>query len=131
MSLPAFQILDKNNNPIAINQLDEEICKLLNIDITPKKYAVFRSRDEFSDDLRGQIEYDTQTNWYDSLGWMIATGKNFQDIIEEYNNVFKDFLNKKDENGNVLTLEVIIPGKMKVLNYWINSGYTPKSIKNV
>jgi hypothetical protein len=40
----------------------------------------------------------------------------------------KDFIGQTDEDGSVITLEVIYPYHTKLLNYWINAGYTAKQI---
>ena len=122
----AFQIWNKENISIPINKLDEEICELLEIPVDKKHYCMLGKREEYKSDF----DYFSHCpNWFDVLGWLISEGKTFEDIIEYYKEVFKDFIGEKDETGQVLTLEIIIPYKMKVLKYWIEQGYQPKQIK--
>lgn len=126
----AFQILDKDNNAIKINDLDREVCELTGNEVDPKEYCRLGNRKDFPEGHKGNIDFIFNTyNWYDTIGWMIASeGKSLQDIIEYYKDVMKEFLGKVDENGEVITIEYIYPYHMKVLNSWINKGYTAKQI---
>lgn len=121
----AFMILDKNNNPIPIKELDREVCELVGNEIDPKYYCTLGKREDF----KSEWEYITCSNWYDTIGWMIAKGKNFQEILDYYAEGMKDFIGKTDENGETITLEYIYPYHTKVLNTWIKKGYQPKQIK--
>lgn len=128
--MSAFQILDKNNNAIPINKLDKEVCELVGNEQDNKYYCTLGKREDYPDGFKGKWEFHSRTtNWYDSIGWMIASeGKSLQDIIDYYTNVMKDFIGKKDENGVIITLESIYPYHTKVLNSWINKGYTTKQL---
>ena len=125
-----FQILNKNGEPIAINALDAEVCEIIGNDIHPKHYCVLGKRSDFPKGTRGGFEFLSQTsNWHDTFGWMIAEeNKSFQDMIDYYTNVIKEWIGKVDEDGTVITVDLIYPYHMKVLRTWIAKGYTPKQI---
>lgn len=122
----SFQILDSNNNPISIQDLDKEVCELTGNEIDPKWYCPLGNRKDHD----SEIKFLRVSNWFDTIGWMIAEGKSFQDILDYYSECMKDFIGKPDENGNILTLEIIYPYHTKVINHWVSKGYKPKSIKN-
>jgi hypothetical protein len=124
----AFQILDKNDEAIPINQLDREVCDIMEKEQDPKWYCTLGRESEY----KSRIDYVLHApNWYDTIGWMIANeGKSFQQIIEYYANVVEDFIGKKDENDKIITLEDIYPHQTKLINHWINKGYTTKQIIN-
>ena len=53
-----FQLLSKKTNePVSLNQVDTEICNLLDIPVHPKRYG-------------GDLY-----NWYNLIGFQIAVGK--------------------------------------------------------
>jgi len=121
----SFQILDENNNPIALNTLDEQVCMLTGNEVDPKKYCALGKREDFKTDR--EFVFNT-FNWFDTVGWQIAAGKSFQDILDYYADAMKEFIGELDEFDNVLTLETIYPYHTKVLNYWMTAGYTAKQI---
>jgi len=121
----AFQILDKNNNAIPINKLDEEVCKIVGNEKDSKWYCTLGRREDHESNW---AFISKTTNWYDSIGWMIAEGKSFQNILAYYAESMKEFIGEIDEDGTVITLEVIYPYHTKVLNSWINKGYTAKQV---
>lgn len=90
----AFQILDKDNNPISIGQLDKEVCELTGNEIDPKHYCSLGNRKDYPEGFKGDMEYHGKTsNWYDTIGWMIAyEGKSLQDIIDYYTDIMKEFI---------------------------------------
>jgi len=122
----AFQILDKYNNPVPINQLDKEVCNLIGVESNPKYYCQLGKREDH------KTEWDflcKTSNWYDTIGWMIAdTGRSFEEILEYYTESFKEFIDQVDENGVTITLEYIIPYHTKVIHYWMEKGYKTKQI---
>jgi hypothetical protein len=122
----AFQILDNNNNPISINQLDKEVCEMVGNEIHSKNYCLLGKREDY----KSNWDYISScSNWYDTIGWLIAdTGKSLQDILVYYADIMKDFIGEVDENGNIITLEVIYPYHTKVLNTWVKKGYQAKQI---
>lgn len=127
--MAAFQILDKENNAIGILELDKEVCELWGVPVHPKRYAMENPREYYPEGIKGEFDFYSQSNWYDTIGWMIASeNKSFEDIIEYYRETFKKFIGKKDEEGNLITLEYIIPKRMLLLNTWIGKGYQPKQI---
>ncbi len=126
----AFQILDKDNNPISIGQLDREVCELTGNEVDTKWYCTLGNRKDYPEGFKGDMEYSRRTsNWYDTIGWMIASeAKSLQDIIDYYADVMKEFIGQTDDDGSIITLEKIYPYHLKVLNTWINKGYQAKQI---
>lgn len=122
----AFQILDNQGNPVTIGQLDREVCELTGNEVDAKHYCPLGNIKDH--ESRMKFVFNT-SNWYDTIGWMIASeNKSFQDILNYYADVMKEFIGKIDEDGNVITLEVIYPYHTLVLNTWINKGYVAKQI---
>lgn len=123
-----FQILNKEGIAIHINKIDEEICELLNKPVDKNSYCMLGNREDYKSDW----EYLTRcTNWFDSIGWMIAhDGKSFEQILEHYSEVMKEFIGQKDENGIAITLEDIYPYHCKVLNTFISKGYKAVQVAN-
>jgi hypothetical protein len=128
----AFQILNKAGEPIPLNTLDEEVCELLDIKPHPKNYCRFGKREDYPEGIKGEFAYLTKTsNWFDTIGWLIAAdNKSFQEILDYYADVMKDFIGQEDHNGKLITLESIYPYRTKVLKAWISKGYQPKQIVN-
>lgn len=122
----AFQILNNENTPIPINKLDEEVCLIVGVEPHPKRYCLLGKREDY----KSNWDYISScSNWYDTIGWMIASeGKSLQDILDYYTDTMKEYIGQKDENGNIITLEYIYPYHTKVLNTWINKGYIAKQI---
>lgn len=123
----AFQILDKENQPIEINELDKQVCELVGNEQDKKYYCLLGKREDYESDW---AYISNTSNWYDTIGWMIAEGKSFQDIIEYYKDIMKEYIGKTDKDGTIITIEYIYPYHIKVLNHWIDSGYTAKQIIN-
>lgn len=121
-----FQILNAENAPIPINKLDEEVCEIVGVEPNKKNYCLLGKREDFKSDL----DYISRcSNWYDTIGWMIASeGKSFQDVLDYYADIMKEFIGKKDEDGTIITLEYIYPYQTKLLNTWIAKGYTAKQV---
>lgn len=121
-----FQILDKGGTPILINELDREICELLNKEYDDKYYCGLAFQREGERDLDFAFR---DRNWFDTIGFLIASeNKSFEEIKEVFSKPMEEFLGKVDEKGNVITIESIYPGEMAVLNNWIAKGYTPKQV---
>jgi hypothetical protein len=121
----SFQILDKDNNAISINELDKEVCEIVGNEVDEECYCVLGRREDY------ESTWDfisKASNWYDTIGRMIAEGKSFQDILSYYADTMKKFIGKTEEDGTVITLEIIYPYHTKLLNSWINKGYTAKQI---
>jgi len=124
----AFQILDKDNNPISIGELDRQVCELTGNEIDKKHYCRLGN----IKDHKSEMKYVFNTsNWYDTIGWMIASeNKSFQDILDYYADVMKEYIGKVNEDGTIITLEYIYPYHTLVLNTWINKGYKAKQVIN-
>lgn len=123
----AFKILDKEGVAIPINKLDEEVCNLFEIKVQPKTYCKLGKKEEFKDEL--EYLFRAQ-NWFDTIGWMIASeNKSFQDILDYYADIMKDFIGVVDDDGNTITLETIYPYQTKLLNHWIEKGYIAVQVK--
>jgi hypothetical protein len=126
VTMNAFQILNKEDQAISINELDQEVCELVGVSQDKKYYCRLGKREEF----KSELDYLWKTsNWYDTIGWMIASeGKSFQDILDYYTDTMKEFIGQKDENDTVITLEYIYPYHTKLLTNWINKGYIAKQV---
>jgi len=122
----AFQILDNQGNPVSIGQLDREVCELTGNEIDPKYYCKLGNIKDHESEMK--FVFNT-SNWYDTIGWMIASeNKSLQDILDYYADIMKEYIGKIDEDGTVITLELIYPYHTLVLNTWINKGYIAKQI---
>ena len=121
-----FQILDENNEPISMNELDKQVCELVGVEPDKKWYCKLGKREDYS----SRMDYVMNAqNWYDTIGWMIAyEGRSFQQIIQYYIDTMKEFIGEIDEDGAVITIETIYPYHMKLLRFWIDKGYTAKQI---
>ena len=57
-----FQLFSKvTKEPVSLNQIDEEICNVLEVPVHKTKYGGGYEKGSF--------------NWYDTIGFQIATGK--------------------------------------------------------
>lgn len=122
----AFQILDQDNNPISMGKLDRQVCELTGNEVDTKHYCKLGNIKDHDSEMK--FVFNT-SNWYDTIGWMIASeNKSFQDILDYYAGIMKDYIGKVDENGVTLTLEIIYPYHTLLLNTWINKGYKAKQV---
>tara|TARA_R110002167_G_scaffold1337_1_gene5922 strand:+ start:12689 stop:12994 length:306 start_codon:yes stop_codon:yes gene_type:complete len=95
-----FQLIDnKTNEAVAVNQIDKEICDLLDVDVHPKFYG------------------GDQYNWFNTIGFQIAMGKPLGS--EE----LRDYITDTSPNG--WSKEWAEMGKT-VLDY-LESTYTSKA----
>lgn len=110
------KIVDKNGNTIKRNVLDMMLCGILGETFDIERYAPFHKRNEFSDDLKGEIDYLSKLSWYDITYNFIECGKDFQDILDIYRNeVFKDYPQYE--------LSVLIPYQYEFYMKCIELGY--------
>jgi hypothetical protein len=125
-----FQILDKDGNAIPINQLDREVCELQGKEYDPKWYCGFADPSKYEDlNCIDYIYKEMSSNWHDTLGRLISNeGFSFEGMIEYYEGVMKDYVGKKDENGVVLTIDMIYPRRIPLIRHWIEKGYKTKQI---
>lgn len=147
--MDSFQIVDKDNNPISIKQLDVEAAEFWNKKVDPKWYA--------NPSPEGTDVFKQQSNWYDTIGWAIANKGNYTSgwhnvvndlIAEALGQKFIDFNNKdivsvaefKKSGETTLSLpeEVEISiffcleyykPYIQLINHWMTKGYQPKQIK--
>ena len=117
-----FQIKNSEGNTFTINNLDKEVCNLWGHPVDKKAYCVPLGRDEFDSSTKGYIEYLRQSNWYDSVGYMIHSEKcsSWDQVINSFKVLYKDILEEYK-----MSLEVLIPHEMKLINHWNDKGYTP------
>lgn len=121
-----FQILDINGNPVLITDLDKEVCEITGNEVNKEWYCPLGRKEDYDSVLRFTIECP---NWYDSIGWLIADKKmTLKGVLEYLAEGMSEFLGKVDESGNIITLETIYPYHCKVINYWIEKGYTAISL---
>lgn len=138
----SFQILDKENNPISINQLDKEAAEFWDVEIQSKSYAC-----PPNDFPEGTSEFYSNPNWYDTIGWQIAYQGNY---TSGWNNVATAMFNcnlegfminhKNKEQVEILNNETLyakLQATIKfyepyiaLINHWQSLGYTPKQIKD-
>ena len=123
----SFQILDKNNNPIPINSLDKEAAEFWGFKTdNPKLYAMPESRDKFPEGWKGSFEFNSQSNWYDSIGWAISfkkctTWRQVKDYLLE---AWQEYLLEYPE----ATEEECLGAKGRLIDHWESKGYTPKCV---
>ncbi len=81
-----FQLIDKSSNEaVSLNLVDERICKeVLNVEVHPKRYGGGCDKGSF--------------NWFDTVGFSIAMGKDLhsKELKDHYLNEIK-LLNHKDK----------------------------------
>lgn len=60
-----FQLFPRGSSePASLNKVDEQICKVLNVPVDPRKY--------------GGGYVDGGFNWFDTIGFMIATNSDME-----------------------------------------------------
>lgn len=119
----AFQILDKDNNPIPINILDESAAKFWNQPVHPKWYA---------------SPSDISTNWKDAIGWYIANPGDYTSgwnnvkislITTTMQSVAYEILLGKIEDKSIKSIIKRHQSYFDLIDYWADLGYQPKQIK--
>lgn len=121
-----FEIHDKDGKAININDLDREVCEIVGNEYDNKHYCLLGRREDHDSDFHF---FSRTYNWFDTIGWMIASeGKTFEQIIEYYTEPMKEFLGQVAEDGTIVTIDYIYPYHMKLLRTWIAKGYQPKSV---
>ncbi|MCP4255538.1 MAG: hypothetical protein GY775_19460 [Candidatus Scalindua sp.] len=129
--MKSFQILDKSEKPVAINTLDAEVCKLQGKTPNAKHYCGFENPNDYEKGVDDYAYVSTELtgNWFDTIGWLIASeNKSLHDIIDYYKDIMKEFLGMLDKEGNRITIEMIYPNKIKLLKNWINKGYVARQV---
>ncbi len=123
LNIMGFQILDINKQPIPINRLDEEVCKLWKVPVLDDKYARPKPRSAFPEGFKGTWDFICQPNWYDNLAYRIH--RHGYSTWEEIRN---DYAAEVAELTNEFTWEQIYPEFKQLIDYWEAKGYTPRQV---
>jgi len=72
----SFQILDKENNPVQLNELDKIAAEFWGKEVQKKSYASpYKKR---KDESNFEFSFrESAGNWFDVLGWAIANQGNY------------------------------------------------------
>ena len=103
--MSAFQILDKENNPISIKELDRQAADFWNKKVDSKYYANPSKIEKFSNPdnltgeelLRAKMKFKSNQiiseslNWFDVIGWTIA---HKGDYTTGWHNVVNDLISE-------------------------------------
>lgn len=128
----SFQILDKDNNPISINELDRQAAEFWNKEVKKECYAFPQIKPKKFESYKEAFSFwSSVTNWYDNIGWYIHEGyTNWKDLYNKLLEPYKEGL----ENGDYTIEEILnypgIGGYLNLIKYWESKGYTPKQIKD-
>ena len=118
----AFKILDKDNNPIPINELDRQAAEFWDKELHPKQYA----------------SPEGKANWFDTLGWHIAQqnsshfyGRNTWNTIKLSMFIGLSYDIVEHTNPAVYTQAQInyLKPYYDLIDHWASLGYQPKQIK--
>lgn len=120
----AFQILDKDNNPIPINELDKQAAEFWNVTFDAKWYA---------------SPTEMGTNWYDSIGFNIAypgkftggwDGVKIELITTNLQFAALNLIHKKPTATTIVSIIDHYKPYFDLIDHWANQGYQPKQIKS-
>ena len=117
--MSAFQILDQNLKPIPLATLDIEVCQIWEHDIHKTKYAS-----------------NTCGNWFDVIGFQIATQKMFHDHgLNTWPTIKQNIFNVHSHNLATMTPEQagvsccrimrMLQPYFDVIDVWSEKGYIP------
>ena len=118
----AFQILDKNNNPIPLSELDKQAAEFWNVKLDPKWYA---------------SPTEMGSNWYDSIGWNIANQGHYTSgwknikislITTAMESAAYQILMKSKEDESIKSIMDWYKPYYDLIDYWESLGYQPKQI---
>lgn len=118
----SFQILDLNNKPISINELDKQAAIFWNKEIHPKEYATPLVIPEGLS-LRERLNF-INTNWFDKIGWIISYNQcnSWEEVIT---NLFKFFEEKGCDRKEVLENCPEIEKHHALITHWWSLGHKP------
>lgn len=135
--MKGLRVLDKDGKALSIKQIDAEICELIGNEVDSKWYSVMVNRKEFrknyieKNNIKSSELFDAEIaearlpNWFDTIGYMCSNeNKTLDEVVEFYRKGMEKFLGKPLKNGEIVTLEMIYPGELKVINYFKEQGYT-------
>jgi len=118
----AFQIIDKDNNPIPINELDKQAAAFWDEELHPKQYASPKGKG----------------NWFDTLGWHIAQqhsshfyGRNTWNAVKLSMFIGLSYDIVEQTNPAAYTQAQInyLKPYYDLIDHWASLGYQPKQIK--
>ena len=133
-----FQILDTNGEPISMNILDHQACTVWgHQEPHEKAYVSPKPRSAFDEEgVKGDFEYMRQTNWFDAIGWAIATQGNYTTgwdnvkcklmAIQIEGNVLKPI---EDQIVSLVFANKYLAPYFELISIWQMAGFTPKQIK--
>jgi hypothetical protein len=118
-----FQILDKNQMPLTLSQLDKDAANLWNVVFDEVYYATPRDNElslSWFDVIGDKIAGFGVTTWSDVIKsvWQIAKIELAQEDI-------KAILDNKNPKEKYAQWAVLKP-YMELINLWHNKGYVPK-----
>jgi hypothetical protein len=131
----AFQILDKDNNPISIAQLDAEAAAFWGKEVHPRYYV--------SPPQKGESEFIIMTreltsNWFDTIGYNIHYNtstyhKNYQGMtwkmVKESMMLFiTDVLST--EPNLLINNQKYWKDHFALIDHWESKGYQPRQVKD-
>ena len=132
----AFQILDENNKPISIGELDRQACELWNKEVHKKDYAYPQHKPESfpTEEYTSAYNfYSTLSNWYDKIGWIIAD-KCCESWEEVDKLVMEPFLKiegiTEQDIFEIRNEWTPIAGYIKLIEFWKSKNYKPKCVKD-
>ncbi len=117
----AFQIVDKDNNPVPINELDKQAAEFWDVELRSRSYA---------------CPTINNTNWYDSIGWKIANPGRYatgwtqvkMDLLRLH---LEDVAYALVSHTKPLSYEEILNSwkpYFDLIDHWASLGYQPKQI---
>jgi len=127
--MSAFKIVDKNDEAIRINKLDEEAAAFWGKEVHPKRYA---------------FPGTSPNNWFDVIGWAIAHQGNytsgwknialclFEDIgagVLNHGVTNIELTSEEELIKHIRTLKDIYNPFIALMNHWAAKGYKPIQIK--
>lgn len=126
----AFKILDKNDKPLSIGELDKEACELWGKELHQKEYAYpqFKPEKFPTEDYKSSFDfYSSLTNWFDKIGWKISEGaESWDEIIRQLLEPFKEF--PIDVQQEVENEYLPVSGYVALCKHWKEKGYKPKQV---
>lgn len=121
----AFQIKDKQNNPISINKIDEEVAEFWGQEVHPKAYAC-----PLNDGQRTM-------NWFDVVGYSIHSGvkwtSGWEGIKCRLLSFHTDDLALKSEEDQIAALKSTnkyLKPYMELIDYFKTKGYQFETLKD-
>lgn len=138
-----FQILNKNNDPIKMNDLDAEAAKLWGHEVDKSSYAVPKEQGDYADTTKGRMAYLRQSNWFDVVGHMIHSPTTKTPYYKGWKEVKKNLLlmhmesSMLKEDGSVedgmhikdmfeYVAEDYLKPYLDLIDHWADKGYTPR-----